>query len=46
MQNNYENAIAKRTEAGLKRRKRTEAGLTETLVDERTEGEAEYDLQR
>ena len=40
-QNNYENTNAKRTEAGLNREKRTEAELTETMGDERTEGEVE-----
>ena len=39
--NNYENTNAKRTEAGLNREKRTEAELTETMGDERTEGEVE-----
>ena len=39
--NNYENTNAKRTEAGLNREKRTEAELTETMGDKRTEGEVE-----
>ena len=42
MQNNYENANANRTEAGVTRAKRTEAELTETLVNERTEGKVAY----
>ena len=40
--NNYENANVKRTEAGLNREKRTETELTETMGDERTEGEVEF----
>ena len=43
-QNNYENANPKRSVTQLE--KRTEAGLTETMVDKRTEGEVEYELQR
>ena len=43
--NNYENTNAKRTEAGLNCEKRTEAELTESLADERTEGEVEYNHQ-
>ena len=41
MRNSYENANAKRTEADLNSGKRSEAELTESLVDERTEGEVE-----
>ena len=40
--NNYENANAKQTEAGLNREKRTETELTETMGDKRTEGEVEF----
>ena len=41
--NTYENANAKRDSIV---QKRTEAWLTETLVDKRTEGEVEYDQRR